>query len=44
MDDELDKLLIGNKDIINKGNKDNQSFSLKDLKLKKYNKCLNLIN
>ena len=44
IDDELDKLLIDNKDIINKGNKNNKSVNFKDLKLNKFNKCLNLIN
>ena len=42
IDDELDKLLLGNSDIINKNKKSN--FNLNDLKKQKYNKCLNLIN
>ena len=42
IDDELDKLLIDNKDIIDKNKK--SSLNLKDLKMQKYNKCLKLIN
>ena len=42
IDDELDKLLLGNSSIINKNKKSN--FNLNDLKKQKYNKCLNLIN
>ena len=42
IDDDLDKLLLDNKDIIDKNKK--SSLNLKDLKMQKYNKCFKLIN